>query len=106
MELIEMPVILERDTVFEDVKESIRADEKGRVILGRESSGKNYRVSKSATGEILLIPVVVIPERDMWLYKNPKALAMFHQGLAEASAGKVTASEDFSQYADDDIEDE
>ena len=101
-----MPVILERDTVFEDVKDSIKADDKGRVMLGRDFSGKNYRVSKSANGEILLIPVVVIPERDMWLYKNPQALGMFHQGLAEAAAGKVTAGEDFSRYAKDNIEDE
>ena len=63
-----MSVVLERDTVFEDIKDSIKADEKGRVILGRDAAGKNYRVSKSANGEILLTPVVVIPERDMWLY--------------------------------------
>ena len=101
-----MPEILERDTVFENIKESIRADDKGRVILGREFSGKNFRVSKSAHGEILLIPVVVIPERDIWLYKNPQALAMFQLGLAEAAAGKVTQGEDFSQYADDNLESE
>ena len=100
-----MPAILERDTVFEDIKESIKADEKGRVMLGREFSGKHFRISVSANGEILLTPVVVIPERDLWLYKNPQALAMFHQGLAEAAAGKVTAGEDFSQYANDDTED-
>jgi hypothetical protein len=101
-----MPVVVERDTVFEDLKDSIRADDKGRVILGREFSGKNFRVSKSANGDILLVPVVVIPERDMWLYKNPQALAMFHAGLAEAAAGEVTDGEDFSQFAADDMEDE
>ena len=106
VEVLEMPGILERNTVFEDIKGSIKADSKGRVILGAEFSGKNYRVSKCATGEILLTPVATIPERDMWLYKNPHALAMFHQGLADAAAGKVSAGEDFSRYADDTIEDE
>ena len=101
-----MPAVLGRDTVFEDIKESIKADEKGRVLLGRDFSGKHFRISVSANGEILLTPVVVIPERDIWLYKNPQALAKFHQGLAEAAAGKVTASEDFSEYANDHIEDE
>ena len=101
-----MPAVLDRDTVFEEIKESIKADEKGRIILGRGFAGKQYRVSVSTNGEILLTPVVLIPERDMWLYKNPQALAMFHQGLAEAAAGKVTQAEDFSQYADDAIEDE
>src|SRR5437879_11528082 len=98
-----MPAVLERDTVFEEIKESIKADEKGRVVLGRDFSGKHFSISVSANGEILLTPVVVIPQRDIWLYKNPQALAMFHQGLAEAAAGKVTAGEDFSQYANDDI---
>ena len=101
-----MSAVLERDTVFEEIKESIKADDKGRVILGREFSGKYFRMSKSANGDILLTPMVVMPERDMWLYRNPSALAMFHQGLAEAAAGQVIAGEDFSQYADDAIEDE
>jgi hypothetical protein len=100
-----MAQVLERDSIFEEIKESIKADEKGRVILGRDFSGKQYRVSVSAHGEILLTPVVVIPERDMWLYKNPQALAIFHQGLAEAAAGKVTDGEDFSKYANYVIED-
>ena len=101
-----MPSVLGNDTVFEEIKESVKADEKGRVILGRDFSGKHYRISVSAGGEILLTPVVVIPERDMWLYKSPQALAMFHQGLAEAAAGKITAGEDLSRYANDQIEDE
>lgn len=101
-----MPTVLERDTVFEEIKESIKADEKGRVILGRDFSGKNYRVSLSANGEILLTPLVVIPERDIWLYRTPQALAMFHEGLTAAAEGRVTAPEDFSQYLDLDIEDE
>ena len=98
--------IQSNETAFEEIKESIRADEKGRVTLGRDYSGKNFSVWKSADGNILLTPVAVVPERDIWLYKNPRALALFHQGLAGAAAGQVTPGEDFSQYADDDIGDE
>ncbi len=101
-----MPVVIERETVFEDIKDSVKADDKGRVILGRDFAHKSYRITRSADGEILLIPLVVIPERDMWLYKNPQALARFQQGLAEAATGKVTTGEDYSRYADDVIEDE
>ena len=97
---------LERSCNFEEIKVSVKADDKGRIILGREFAGKNYRVSRSEHGELLLVPVVVIPERDLWLYKNPQALAMFQRGLADVAEGRVTDGEDFSQYAGDDIEDE
>lgn len=102
-----MPAVLERDMmVFDEIKESVKIDDKGRVIIGRDFSGRMYRVSLSAGGEILLTPIVIMAERDMWLYKNPQAQAMFQQGLADAQAGRVTAPEDFSQYADAVIEDE
>lgn len=41
-----------------------------------------------------------IPERDMWLYRNPQALAQFNRGLAEAASGLVSPAEDYNQYAD------
>ena len=91
---------------FEEIRDSVKADDKGRIILGREFSGRNFRVSSSATGEVLLIPVIVMPERDTWLYKNPRALAMFHQGLADAAEGRVTKGQDFSRFANDEIEGE
>lgn len=84
-----MPIVVQRDTEFEQLKDSIRADTKGRVVLGRDYSGKNYRVSKSANGEILLTPVVSIPEQDMWLYKNPQALAAFQQGWRRLAQVKL-----------------
>ena len=55
----------------------------------------------SSAREVLIEPEVIIPERDMWLYRNPEALALFRQELTEAAAGKVTSGEDFSQFADD-----
>ena len=97
-----MAKVIERNSSFTEIKDSARTDEKGRIALGSDFSGKNFRIARSEEGEILLTPVVVIPERDMWLYKNPRALALFQQGLVEAAAGEVTAAEDFSQYADGD----
>ncbi len=67
-----MPIVLEPNAVFEDIKDAIKADEKGRVLLGRDFAGKNYRVAMSANGEILLTPIVAIPERDLWLIRTRK----------------------------------
>lgn len=94
------------EATFDEVKDFIKADAKGRIVLGRSFSGRGFRVSKSAEGNILLTPVSLVPERDMWLYRNPQALAAFQQGLAEAAAGNVLPAEDLSRYADDEIGDE
>lgn len=48
-----MPPILDREDKFEGFKKSIKVDDKRRVMLEREYSSKNYRVSKSTTGELL-----------------------------------------------------
>ena len=48
-----------------------------------------FRILINGDGQILLDPVVVMSEREVWLYKNPHALASVMQGLREAAAGEV-----------------
>jgi hypothetical protein len=36
-------------------------------------------------GQILLNPVVSIPERELWLWQNPDALASVKRGIKQAS---------------------
>lgn len=68
------------EEAFSEVKALVETDEKGRIVLGADYSGKNFRLSVNPrTGDILMTPVVIIPERDMWLYRNPVALASFRQ---------------------------
>ena len=38
---------------------------------------------------LILIPLVEIPEREAWIYKNKKALGSLERGLADAAKGKV-----------------
>lgn len=39
------------------------------------------------------------PASETWLFKNPRALAMVHQGLKEAKRGRLIRSKkDFSKY--------
>ena len=58
---------------------------------------------RTKTGQILLTPAVRIPDDEMWLWKNPPALASVLQGLEEAEQG-LGQETDFSQYADMGIE--
>lgn len=38
---------------------------------------------------LILIPLIEIPEREAWIYKNKSALASFERGLQDAAHGKV-----------------
>lgn len=39
--------------------------------------------------KLVLVPLVEIPERELWIYKNKKALASLERGLKDAAEGKV-----------------
>jgi hypothetical protein len=77
--------------------EVIKADDRGRLTIGDPASAKQFRVLINDSGQILLDPVVVMSERELWLYKNPTALASVMQGLREAADGEV---HDLGSFAD------
>ena len=96
-----MPPELKRITA-----KTSNADSKGRIVLGPNHANKMFRVSEQPDGNLLLEPVVVMHEREVWLFQNPEALAMVQQGIAESRAGKGKYLGSFAQYADLDIDDE
>ena len=68
-------------------------DSKNRVVLTPGlSNGEHidgFYVFLNDTGEIKLEPVVKIPAKEAWLYKNPEALASLDRGIKDALAGRV-----------------
>ena len=64
----------------------------------------HFRVYVNAAGQILLDPAVTVPVREMWLYRNPVALAKVREGLAEAAEGDLHDLGSFAKFADDEIE--
>lgn len=93
------------DANFREIKQLSRADERGRLTIGAVAKGKNYRVMINQVGQILLDPIVTIPEQEMWLWKNQAALESVNQGLKEAAVGKTEDLGSFAQYADLDLHD-
>lgn len=69
----------------------IALDSRKRVPLGRLLKGfaTNLFNAELVDGKIVLEPMKAIPEREAWLYQNPKALASVKRGLKDAAEGKV-----------------
>ena len=55
-------------------------------------------------GEFLLTPEVPVPMHEVWLLRNPKALAKVKEGLQQAAKGQARTVGSFAKYADDEID--
>jgi hypothetical protein len=94
------------DLSFRTLKEIVEPDNRGRLTIGGITKGKCYRVQVNDAGQILLDPVVAVPERELWLWQNSEARASVQRGLEQAGAGEVHDLGSFAQYAEMEIEDE
>ncbi len=65
-------------------------DSKGRVTLGGHFANRAVIVEHRSDDEVIVRLARVIPEREVWLYKNPQALASVRRGLDQARKGAVT----------------
>jgi len=68
------------------------ADAKGRVTLGNAFANRTVIVEHLSAHEVRVILARVIPEREAWLYQNPKALSAVRRGLTEAREGKFAGN--------------
>lgn len=65
-------------------------DSKGRVTLGGHFANRAVIVEHRSDDEVVIRLARVIPEREVWLYENPKALASVRRGLDQARKARVT----------------
>ena len=85
---------------FETVKGIVEADNRGRLSIGAVAKGKSYRVMVNDDGQILLDPVVAIPERELWLWQNPEAISSVQRGIQQAGEGQLHDMGSFIEYAE------
>lgn len=83
-------------------------DARRRISLGKIGSSEHtrYEVYENDSGEILLVPVVSIPARELAILQNPKLHASLLRGLEHAAHDKVIDRGSFAQYLDNDGETE
>ncbi len=80
-------------------------DSKFRICLGNFLSKEerehlsSFRAYRQEDGKIVLDPLIEIPAREHWIYKNPAALASLMKGLEDAKEGRVKELDiDFTQF--------
>jgi hypothetical protein len=66
------------------------ADSKGRIALGAKFANKQVIIKEVDATEVHVIAAGVIPEREMWLFKNQTALQSVKRGLQQAAAGRFS----------------
>jgi len=89
-------------------------DERKRISLAKtleklsrlfgEGDTIRFAIYVNDAGQVLLSPKVSVPAHELWLYRNPVALAKVEKGLADAAEGKVSDLGSFEKYADDEID--
>ena len=85
-------------------------DSKKRITLGSKILIKkplskmkidSFNVFINDEGNILLVPLVSIPSRELWVHQNPEVMKEIQKGLKEAKEGKVTKAKDLDEFLDD-----
>jgi hypothetical protein len=85
---------------FQIVKDNVKTDGKGRLTLGTIAKAKSYRVLINELGQILLDPIVNIPQRELWIWQNSVARSSLEVGIKQASSGELHDLGSFAQYTD------
>jgi hypothetical protein len=86
---------------------TVNMDDKQRICLTRVLSKEErenfnrFRIYRQK-GKIVLEPVVEVPAKDHWIYKDPKALASLMKGIKDVEEGRLYDLGSFAKYAKED----
>jgi hypothetical protein len=84
------------------------ADERGRIAFGKAGvrHDDRYAVALNDDGEILLTPLASIPRRELIVWEDKDLRMTLAQALAESETGKTVGLGDFTQFADDEVDED
>ncbi len=74
------------------------ADEVAKA-LGEDIRNLSFEVTLSADLQILLTPLVAVPAREAWLWRNPEARASVWRGMEQAKRKELAALRSFASHA-------
>ena len=64
------------------------ADSRGRINLGKEFANKIFFIEKTGETEMKLELAAVIPEREMWLHRNPEERDAVYKAIDRLREGQ------------------
>lgn len=64
----------------------------GQISIGKAYAGKTLRVTVQADGSMVLTPVVVVPEHQLWTIQEPHRTAIA-RGMAHAAANAAAETD-------------
>ena len=80
---------------------AIQTDSKGRLNLGQAYASSFFIIEEKEEGEFSLKRATVVPDNELWLYKNEKALNSVLRGIEQASNNKLEKNAiDLDQFED------
>jgi hypothetical protein len=68
------------------------ADSRGRINLGKEFANKIFLFEKVGETEMKLELAAVIPDKELWLYRNPEAQKTVFEAIERVKAGEFADS--------------
>ena len=79
-------------------------DSRRRLSLGKIGKPEHtrYEISENSLGEILLVPLVSVPAREMIVWENAQVRKSLLLGMEQAVAGELVERESLAQYFDED----
>ena len=84
-----------------DSKNRITIGEKILKLITVQTDVEEFQIFYGKEGDILLRPMVSIPTKEAWIYRNPKVLRLIRKGLAEAEQGKTERVENLDKFLRD-----
>ena len=74
-------------------------DSKGRLLLGKEFASRLVVVDDNEPDRLVIMPATAVPDRELWLYRNPEALASLERGLEQAKRREFVPGPNMEQAA-------
>ena len=74
-------------------------DSRGRLTLGTEFANRTVLVNEVSPGVVQVTAAEVVPSREAWLFKNPKALEAVLAGIEQVKARRVSKGPDLAKGA-------